>query len=464
MGRTRADERADEEETERSKSAQRPQDHVRDEPAEGSKAKEIEREANPLKKAFKLLGPGLVTGAAQMDPSAIATYAVAGAALGLAPLWTALYTLPLVIVVESTVGRIGLVAREGLATALKKHVPRPLLLGGVTLLVVASVINIGADLGAIGEGVHMLTGLPVQPLTIPAAALTAATVIFGSYRVIANVFKTLTLAFLAYVVTAFFVHASVGDIVRSTLVPTPTLDRNAIQVLVAVLGTTISPYLLFWQSDEEVEEKKEETKKRGRAAAKTSKADVDQTAIDVSAGMFSANLVMFCIILTTALTLNVNGKHDVKSGADAAEALRPVLGDLASTLFAVGLIAAGLLAVPVLAGSAAYAVGETFGWRTGLNEKWWRARPFYAVFLAATSVGVLLNFSGISPIDALFLTSVIMGFVAPPLLALTIVVARDRRVMGSKERIGPWMTAAGIAAVALMTLAVIGLLWSLVSG
>ena len=434
---------------------------VRDRPAEGSRAKQIEREHNPLKKIFELLGPGLVTGAAQMDPSAIATYAVAGAALGLAPLWTALYTLPLVIVAESTVGRIGLVAREGLAAALRKHVPRPLLAGAVLLLVIASVINIGADLGAIGEGVHMLTGLPVQPLTIPAAALTAATVIFGSYRVIANVFKTITLAFLAYVVTAFFVHAPIADVARATVVPSVPLDRHGLQVLVAVLGTTISPYLLFWQSDEEVEEKKEETKTRGAKAARTSKADVRQSTIDVSAGMFSANLVMFCIMLTTALTLNANGKTDVRSGADAAEALRPVLGDLASTLFAIGLIAAGLLAVPVLAGSAAYAVGETLGWRTGLDEKWWQAPPFYAVFLAATAVGVLLNFSGISPIDALFLTSLIMGFVSPFLLALTIVVARDRRVMGTKERIGPWLTAAGIAAVLLMVAAVVGLLWSL---
>ena len=435
---------------------------VRDEPAEGSKAKEIQREGNPFKKIFKLLGPGLVTGAAQMDPSAIATYAVAGAALGLAPLWTALYTLPLVIVAESTVGRIGLVAREGLAAALRQHVPRPLLVGGIVLLVIATVINIGADLGAIGEGVHMLTGLPVQPLTIPAAALTAATVVFGSYRVIANVFKTITLAFLAYVVTAFFVHASPGEIVRSALVPSIPLDRHGLQVLVAVLGTTISPYLLFWQSDEEVEEKKQETKKRGAEAARTSKADVKQTTIDVTAGMFSANLVMFCIILTTALTLSANGKHDVRSGADAAEALRPVLGDLASTLFAVGLITAGLLAVPVLAGSAAYAVGETLGWRTGLDEKWWQAPPFYAVFLAATAVGVLLNFSGVSPIDALFLTSLIMGLVSPFLLALTIVVARDRRVMGRKERIGPWLTAAGVAAVVVMAAAVLGLLWSLI--
>ncbi|HEY6957801.1 MAG TPA: divalent metal cation transporter [Candidatus Limnocylindria bacterium] len=437
---------------------------VRDEPAEGSKAQEIERESNPFKRVFKLLGPGLVTGAAQMDPSAIATYAVAGAALGLGPLWTALYTLPLVIVAESTVGRIGLVAREGLATALRKHVPRPLLVGGIVLLVIATVINIGADLGAIGEGVHMLTGLPVQPLTIPAAALTAATVVFGSYRVISNVFKTITLAFLAYVVTAFFVHASPGDIVGATLVPSIPLDRHGLQVLVAVLGTTISPYLLFWQSDEEVEEKKEETEKRGAEAARTSKADVRQSTIDVSAGMFSANLVMFCIILTTALTLHANGKYDVRSGADAAEALRPVLGDLASTLFAVGLIAAGLLAVPVLAGSAAYAVGETLGWRTGLDEKWWQAPPFYAVFIAATVVGVLLNFSGVSPIDALFLTSVIMGLISPLLLALTVMVARDRRVMGSKERIGPWLTAAGVIAVVVMAAAVIGLFWSLLRG
>lgn len=437
---------------------------VREKPAPGSRAEEIERERNPIRKSLKLLGPGLITGAAQMDPSAIATYAVAGAALGLSPLWTALYTLPLVIVAETMVGRIGLVARKGLAKTLRSRVPRPLLIGAVGLMGIACVVNIGADLGAIGEGVHMLTGLPVQPLTIPAAALTAATVVFGSYRTISNVFKLLTLAFLAYVVTAFFVHAPAGDIARATLVPTIPLDKHGLQVLVAVLGTTISPYLLFWQSDEEVEEKKEETAKRGKEAARTSKADVKHATIDVSAGMFSANIVMFCIMLTTALTLNANGKTDVASGADAAQALRPLLGDLASTLFAVGLIAAGLLAVPVLAGSAAYAVGETFGWRTGLDEKWWQAPPFYAVFVAATAVGVLLNFSGVSPIDALFLTSLVMGFVSPLLLALTVIVARDTRVMGQKERAGPWMAAAGWAGVAVMVAAVIALCWSLLPG
>lgn len=435
---------------------------MRKEAPSGSAAKEIDREANPALRAVRILGPGLVTGAAQMDPSAIATYAVAGARLGLAPLWTAIYTLPLVVVAEVTVARIGLVTRSGLATVLKEHLPRPLLIVCVALLAVATTINVGADLGAIGEGVHMLTGLPVQPVTVPAAALTAATVIFGSYAVIAKVFKTLTLALLAYVVTALFVHAPAGDVAVSALVPRIGLDKDTLQVFVAVLGTTVSPYLLFWQSDEEVEQKKQERRTRGRRAARTSESDLRHSAIDVGAGMFSANTVMFCIMLTTALTLNASGKHDVKSGADAAEALRPVLGDLASTLFAVGLIAAGLLAVPVLAGAASYAVGETFGWRTGFDHGWRGAPAFYTVFLVATLFGVALNFSGIDPIDALFLTSMVMGLIAPPLLAVTLWIARDRRVM-KNERIGPWMTAGAVVAVVFMTLAAVGLVWTVVA-
>jgi NRAMP (natural resistance-associated macrophage protein)-like metal ion transporter len=417
-------------------------------------AEAIETEPNPIKKVGKILGPGFVTGASDDDPSGIGTYAVAGATLGLATLWTALLTFPLMASVQSICARVGMVSGQGLAGVLRDHYPRPLLYGSVVLLFVANTINVGADLGAIADAVHSVIGIQAVWLVVPVAAGIVALQIFGTYRLICNVFKWLTLALFAYVVDAFIVHPDLAETLRATIVPTLSLDPAFVTTIVAILGTTISPYLFFWQSSEEVEEEIEEGRVTVAQRRGASDAEMRYSAIDTVVGMGFSNLVMYFIILATALTLFKAGKTDIKSAADAAEALKPLAGDFAGILFAVGMIGAGLLAVPILSGSAAYAVAEAFGWRYGLDHKWSNAKEFYAVIIVATALGTVLNFIGIDPIDALFWTAVINGVIAPPLLVLVMLAARNERVMGD-QRIGPVLTTFGWLATAGMFLALI---------
>jgi Mn2+/Fe2+ NRAMP family transporter len=278
--------------------------------------------------------------------------------------------------------------------------------------------------------------------------------IFGSYRLIANVFKWLTLALLAYVVDALIVRPDLAETLRATVVPTLSLDPAYVTTLVAILGTTLSPYLFFWQSCEVVEEEIGMGRTTLSARRGASDAELRYSTIDTVVGMGFSNLIMYFIILATALTLFKAGKTDIKSAADAAEALKPVAGSFAGVLFALGMIGAGLLAVPILSGSAAYAVAEAFGWRYGLDHDWKRAKEFYAVIVVATALGTALNFFGIDPIDALFWAAVINGVIAPPLLVLVMVAARNERVMGDR-RIGPVLTALGWLATAGMFLALI---------
>jgi NRAMP (natural resistance-associated macrophage protein)-like metal ion transporter len=417
-------------------------------------AAEIETEPNPIKKIGKILGPGFVTGASDDDPSGIGTYAVAGATLGLQTLWTALLTFPLMTAVQAICARVGLVSGHGLAGVLRDHYPRPLLYAAVALLFVANTINVGADLGAIADAVQSVVGVQAVWLVLPVAAGILALQVFGSYRLIANVFKWLTLALLAYVVDAFIVRPDLAETLRATVVPTPSLDPAYVTTLVAILGTTLSPYLFFWQSCEVVEEEIGMGRTTLSARRGASDAELRYSTIDTVVGMGFSNLIMYFIILATALTLFKAGRTDIKSAADAAEALKPVAGSFAGVLFALGMIGAGLLAVPILSGSAAYAVAEAFGWRYGLDHDWKRAKEFYAVIVVATALGTALNFFGIDPIDALFWTAVINGVIAPPLLVLVMVAARNERVMGDR-RIGPVLTTLGWLATAGMFLALI---------
>src|SRR6267378_2641622 len=413
------------------------------------KADEIEAEPNPIKKVGKILGPGFVTGASDDDPSGIGTYAVAGATLGLATLWTALLTFPLMASVQSICARVGMVSGHGLAGVLRDHYPRPLLYGSVVLLFVATTINVGADLGAIADAVHSVIGVQAVWLVVPVAAGIVALQIFGTYRLICNVFKWLTLALFAYVVDAFILHPDLAETLRATIVPTVSLDPAYITTIVAILGTTISPYLFFWQSTEVVEEERAQGRTTVAERRGASDAELRSATVDTVVGMGFSNLVMYFIILATALTLFKAGKTDIKSAADAAEALKPLAGDFAGILFAVGMIGAGLLAVPILSGSAAYEVAEAFGWRYGLDHKWSKAKEFYGVIIAATALGTALNFLEIDPIDALFWTAVINGVIAPPLLVLVMLAARNQRVMGD-QRIGPVLTTFGWLATAGM--------------
>jgi NRAMP (natural resistance-associated macrophage protein)-like metal ion transporter len=407
-----------------------------------------------IKEVGKILGPGFVTGASDDDPSGIGTYAVAGATLGLQTLWTALLTFPLMASVQNICARLGMISGQGLAGVLRDHYPRPLLYAAVVLLFVANTINVGADLGAIADAVHAVIGIQAAWLVLPVAAAILALQIFCSYRLIAKIFKWLTVALLAYVIDAFVVHPDLGETLRATVVPTLRLDRTYVTTIVAILGTTISPYLFFWQSSEVVEE--EIVKGRTTVAQRrgASPAELRYATVDTIVGMAFSNLVMYFIILATALTLFTAGDRNIRSAADAAEALKPLAGDFAGILFAIGMIGAGLLAVPILSGSAAYAVAEAFGWRYGLDHKWSQAKEFYSVIVIATVLGTLLNFLGVDPIDALFWTAVINGVVAPPLLVLVMLAARDPKVMG-RQRIGSGLAVLGWIATGGMFVALV---------
>jgi NRAMP (natural resistance-associated macrophage protein)-like metal ion transporter len=421
-----------------------------------TRAEQVKRERDPVKKAAVLLGPGFITGAADDDPSGIGTYAVAGASLGLATLWTALLTFPFMAAVQNICSRLGLVAGTGLAGILKEHYPRWVLYPTVGLVFVANVVNIGADLGAIADAAGIIVGTPVPWLVIPIALGLLAVQIFAGYKQIERFLKFLTLALLAYVVDVFLVHPPIGETLRATLVPTISFEPTYIATLVAILGTTISPYLFFWQTSQEVEEKRAAGRKDRQARRGASRFELRIATIDVTVGMLVSNLIMYFVILATALTLHASGKTEIETGADAAQALRPLAGDLAGVIFAVGMIGTGLLAVPVLAGASAYAVSETFGWRQGLDEYWRRAKPFYGVIALATLVGLIIPFTGIKPIDALFFTSILNGIAAPFLLVLIMLAARNKKVMG-RQTIGPVLTALGWIVTIAMFAALVGL-------
>jgi NRAMP (natural resistance-associated macrophage protein)-like metal ion transporter len=421
-----------------------------------TRAEEVAEEPHPIKKAVKLLGPGFITGAADDDPSGIGTYAVAGASLGLATLWTALLTFPFMAAVQNICSRLGLIAGTGLAGILKEHYPRWVLYPAVALVFVANVVNIGADLGAIADAAGIVVGTPVPWLVIPIALVLLAVQIFAGYKQIERVLKFLTIALFAYVIDVFLVHPPLAETLRATIVPTISFDRNYVATLVAILGTTISPYLFFWQTSHEVEDEKAAGKKTRAERRGASRFELRIATIDVTVGMLFSNLVMYFIILATALTLHASGKTDISTAADAAEALKPLAGDLAGLIFAIGMIGTGLLAVPVLAGSSAYAVSETFGWRSGLDEHWHRARPFYGVIALATAVGLVIPFTGVKPIDALFFTSIVNGIAAPFLLVVIMLAARNKKVMG-KQTIGPVLTALGWIVTIAMFVALVGL-------
>jgi NRAMP (natural resistance-associated macrophage protein)-like metal ion transporter len=393
----------------------------------------IAAERNPIRRFLKILGPGFISGAADDDPSGIGTYATAGATLGFATLWTAWLTFPLMAAVQLVCAKIGMVTGKGLAGVLRQHYPRPLLLGAVAGLFVANTINVGADLAAIAAAINLLVpALPVAPLVLPIGLGILALQVWGSYRLIARVFKWLTLALFAYIGSAFLARPDWGEVFAATLVPTIRFDQTFLLTLVAILGTTISPYLFFWQATEEVEEEVGMGRTRLWRRKGATDSELRYAAMDVNVGMSFSVLVMYFIMLATAATLHQAGRTDIRSATDAAEALRPLAGDLSSILLAVGLIGSGVLAVPILSGSAAYAVSEAFGWKYGLDQNPARAKQFYAVIAIATLIGVGIDYLGINPIDALFYTAVINGFVAPPLLVMIMLVANNRQIMGTR--------------------------------
>ncbi|MEO7540077.1 MAG: divalent metal cation transporter [Pyrinomonadaceae bacterium] len=411
---------------------------------------------NFIKRLLNRLGPGLITGASDDDPSGIGTYAQAGAALGYATLWTAVMTLPLMIVVQHICAKIGMCSGRGLAGVLRKFYPRWLLYPVVGGLVIANTINIGADISAISAAINMFVPVPIWAMVVPIAAAILALQIWGSYHLIVSVFKWLTLSLFAYVIAAFLARPDWAGVAYATFVPQITLSGEYITTIVAILGTTISPYLFFWEASEEVEDEKS----AGRSLSKRRGATDDEIKaekFDTIAGMVFCNIVFYFVILASASTLHVSEHTHIGSATEAAEALRPLAGDLATVLFAIGLIGAGLLAVPVLSSSAAYAVAETFGWRSGLDEKPRRAKKFYGIIVASTLVGVAIDFLGINPIKALFWTAVINGVIAPPLLVVVMLIANDKRVLGERTN-GIYSNVVGWLAAVVMFAAAIGMI------
>jgi NRAMP (natural resistance-associated macrophage protein)-like metal ion transporter len=403
------------------------------------------------------LGPGLVTGASDDDPSGIGTYSQTGAQFGYTQLWTALFTFPLTTAIQETCARIALQTGGGLAAALRKYYPKPVLYFCVTLLFIANTINLGADLGAMAASAQLLLGIPYLVWLIAITLLSVVLEIFVAYKRYARVLRYLTLSLFAYLFVPFVSHLNWGQALRDTFIPTIQFDKDYLLNLVAILGTTISPYLFFWQASQEIEEEIDEGKTTVGSRKGVSKVELKWMRTDVVAGMFLSNVVMWFIIATTASTLFQHGIKNIDSAPKAAEALRPIAGDFAYLLFAVGIIGTGLLAVPILAGSAAYAVAETFKLREGLYLKLRQAPGFYGVIAFSTLLGFAINLIGINPIQALYYTAVLNGIVAPPLLVMIMLIGNNRSIMKSKvngrvsNTLG-WITtiAMSIAAVALL--------------
>ena len=409
-----------------------------------------------LRRTVQWIGPGFVTGASDDDPSGIGTYAVAGATFGFATLWTALVTFPLMATVQFICAKIGMVTGQGLAGVLRKHYSIWILYPAILALVVANTINAGADIGAIAAAMNLLVSIPAPVFVIPMSLLILAIQIWGSYRRIAGFFKWLTLSLLAYVGSAFFARPDWAEVLRGTFAPALQFNARFLGILVAIFGTTISPYLFFWQASQEVEEDIAKGKKTVAARRGATKRELKHANWDVNLGMFFSNLVMYFIILATAATLYKSGKSHIQSATDAAVALEPFVGKFATTLFALGLVGAGMLAVPVLTGSSAYAMAETFRWRFGLDEKFHRAPGFYALITISTLIAMFLNFTRINPITALVWAAVLNGFLAPPLLVLVMIVSRNRNIMGKRIN-GPLVNVLGWSAAALMSVAAIAL-------
>ncbi len=407
-----------------------------------------------------LLGPGLVTGAADDDPSGIATYSQTGAQTGFGLLWTVFLTTPFMVAIQTISARIGAITGRGIVANARTIYPRSLVVVLVALLCGANIINIAADLAAMGQAVEMLVGGPVHVYSAVLGLFCLLLEVFVSYRRYAPYLKFLTLALFAYVAAAFSIGVPWGEVLRETFLPRFSTDANYWFLVVAILGTTISPYLFFWQAAEEVEEENIKKLKSFDHSRKRAQAKLRAISIDTWIGMIFSNSVAFFIIVTTAATLHKSGVTDIQTASQAAEALRPIAGPFTFFVFAAGIIGTGLLAVPVLAGSAAYAVADAFGWRNSLELSLLEARGFYFILGCATLLGIALTFSSIDPIKLLLWSAVINGIAAVPIMALMMGIITSKKVLG-RYTAKPWLAWAGWGATALMGLTVLALLLSL---
>jgi NRAMP (natural resistance-associated macrophage protein)-like metal ion transporter len=412
-------------------------------------------------KFLTLLGPGLTTGAADDDPSGIATYSQTGAQFGYGQLWTALYMLPFMTAVQEACARIGLVTGKGIAAVVKTHYSRTVLYAVVGLVVIANTINIGADIGAMASAAQLLVPVPFVILTLFFTATILILEIFTNYKVYSKILKWLALALLAYPITVFIVHQPWLTILKATVVPHFEFSFAFLFIITGVLGTTISPYMFFWEASQEVEEEKEKNRiKNGKPIVSWHR--IKRMRLDNNAGMIISEITTWCILVVAGTVLHNSGVHDIKTAADAAKALEPLVhsfpnaGFLSKLIFSIGIIGLGMLAVPVLSGSAAYAVSEAVNWDASLNFKLKQAHGFYGVITIATLIGLMINFVGIDPVKALVYAAVLNGVAAVPLLFLIAKIANNKKIMGEFKsgilsNILIWFTfvAMGAAAVAM---------------
>jgi len=410
-----------------------------------------------IKRFWRILGPGLITGASDDDPSGIATYSQAGAGFGLATLWTALITFPLMASIQEMCARIGMVTCQGLTGTLKRHYSKPLLYIMVLFSFPAIVLNIGADIAGMGAVATLLfPGVHANYFSLGFTIILLVAIIYLPYQKIASILKYLCAFLLVYLVVPFLFKQDWPALIRATFIPTLKFNSDFIEVLVAILGTTISPYLFFWQATmagEDMNHKKKHLIVDKRL--------IHSMNVDVYFGMFFSNLVMFFIILTTGTVLFNGGIHQIDTVEQAAQALEPLAGKGAYILFAVGVIGTGFLAIPVLSGSLSYIVSEVFGWEEGLDKKFHEAKPFYLVVAVSLILGLLINHVGISPIKALIYTATLYGITSPVIIAIVLHISNNKKIMGDHTN-GPWSNILGITTFALMTISVLFLLYTLV--
>ncbi|MGC2063106.1 MAG: divalent metal cation transporter [Thermodesulfovibrionales bacterium] len=409
---------------------------------------------NKLVRFWKILGPGLVTGASDDDPSGIATYSQAGAAYGLSTLWTALITFPLMASLQEMCARIGLVTSHGLAGTIKAHYSKPVLYLMLLFSFPAIVMNIGADIAGMGAvGNLLFPSIQATYFSIAFTLILLVLIIYLPYQKIAAVLKYLCLILLVYLIVPFLYKQDWAAVLKATFIPTVKFDKKFISILVAILGTTISPYLFFWQATMEVEDMK-----KNKKHLMVNKRIMHEMQQDVDFGMLFSNLVMFFIILTTGTVLFNGGIHQIDTVEQAAQALKPLAGNSAYILFAVGVIGTGLLAIPVLSGSLSYIITETFGWKEGLDKKFHNAKAFYIVIAISLLVGLSLNYIGISPITALLYSAILYGLTAPVLIAIILHISNNKKVMG-KNTNGKISNILGFVTLVLMTVAAVTLVY-----
>lgn len=407
-----------------------------------------------IKEFWRKIGPGLVTGVSDDDPSGIVIYSQTGAQSGFGLLWSALFTFPLMAIIQEMCARIGLVTGHGLAGNLRRYYPRWILVSLVSLAVAGITLNIGSDLAAMADVTHLFIPIPEPIIAILYSILIVLLLIFTSYRTLANILKWTALTVLAYMFVPFFTQTDWRETISHTLVPSLDLNRENVLLFVAILGTTISPYLFFWQTSMEVEDKQTKLK-RFMARWIVTKHELRDMEQDVTIGMFVSNAVMWFIIVATAVTLNAHGITQINTAKDAAEALEPFVGQYAYLVFTLGIVSMGILAIPVLAGSSSYALAEVMGWKEGLNKKFHQAPQFYGVIIVSTLVGLMIPLLGIDPIKALFYTGVFYGITAPVLIFAILHIVNNKKLMGTHTN-SPISNFLGYLVMWLMLAATIG--------